>query len=81
MLDWEQGILFGQALEQLRSHEGRLADAETRLTAVETDHAGLKATVYRGALVGVLWAVGLATNLPADRVGEVAASFLKALSK
>ena len=74
MLSWETGVQFGQALEQLRNHE-------TRLTRVEADVLTIKALVYRVALVATLWGGGLMLNLPADRVGEYAATFLKAMSK
>ncbi len=74
MLSWETGVQFGQALEQLRSHE-------TRLTKVEADVLTIKALVYRVALVATLWGGGLMLNLPADRVGEYAATFIKAMSK
>ena len=74
MLSWETGVQFGQALEQLRNHE-------TRLTRVEADVLAIKALVYRVALVATLWGGGLVLNLPADKVGEYAATFLKAMSK
>jgi len=74
MLSWETGVLFGQALEQIKTHEARL-------THVEAEVITLKAVVYRGALVLALWGSGLMLNLPADRVGEAAATFLKAFAK
>ena len=74
MLSWETGVLFGQALEQLRSHEARL-------THVEAEVSTLKAMVFRVALVATLWGGGLVLNLPADKVGEYTAAFLRAMSK
>ena len=74
MLSWETGVLFGQALEQIKSHEARL-------THVEAEVSTLKALVYRVALVATLWGGGLMINLPADRVGEYTAAFLRAMSK
>lgn len=74
MLSWETGVQFGQALEQLRRHETRLSHVEAEVTTI-------KAVVYRGALVAALWGGGLMLNLPADRVGEIAASLVKALVK
>lgn len=74
MLSWETGMQFGQALEQLRSHEARLSQVEAEVTTI-------KALVYRGALVVALWGGGLMLNLPADRVGEMAAALTKALVK
>lgn len=74
MLSWETGVLFGQALEQIKTHEARL-------THVEAEVITIKAIVYRGALVLALWGGGLMLNLPADKVGEVAATFLRSMSK
>lgn len=74
MLSWETGVLFGQALEQIKTHEARL-------THVEAEVITIKAVVYRGALVLALWGGGLMLNLPADKVGEVAATFLRSMSK
>ena len=74
MLSWETGVQFGQALEQLRSHEARLTHVEAEVTTI-------KAVVYRAALVLILWGGGIMLNLPADRMGEYAATFLKAMSK
>lgn len=74
MLSWETGVQFGQALEQLRSHEARLSHVEAEVTTI-------KALVYRGALVAALWGGGLMLNLPADRVGEMTAALVKALVK
>lgn len=74
MLSWETGVLFGQALEQIKTHEARL-------THVEAEVITIKAIVYRGALVLALWGGGLMLNLPADKVGELTASFIKGLSK
>ena len=74
MLSWETGVQFGQALEQIKSHEARL-------THVEAEVSTLKALVYRVALVATLWGGGLMLNLPADRVGEYTAAFLRAMSK
>lgn len=74
MLSWETGVQFGQALEQLRSHEARLSHVEAEVTTI-------KALVYRGALVAALWGGGLMLNLPADRVGEMAATLVRALAK
>ena len=74
MLSWETGVLFGQALEQIRTHEARL-------THVEAEVITIKAIVYRGALVLALWGGGLLLNLPADKMGELTATFIKGLSK
>ena len=73
-MSWETGVQFGQALEQLKSHEARLIHVEAEIITI-------KAVVYRGALVLALWGGGIMLNLPADKVGEIAASFLKAVSK
>lgn len=70
MLSWETGVQFGQALEQIKSHE-------VRLSHVEAEVATIKTLVYRGALVASLWSGGLLLNVPADRVGEYVAAFLK----
>jgi|JI10StandDraft_1071094.scaffolds.fasta_scaffold3691585_1 hypothetical protein len=74
MLSWETGVLFGQALEQIKTHEARL-------THVEAEVITIKAIVYRGALVLALWGGGLLLNLPADKMGELTATFIKGLSK
>ncbi len=74
MLSWETGVQFGQALEQLRSHEARITHIEEEITTI-------KSVVYRAALVLILWGGGIMLNLPADRMGEYAATFLKAMSK
>jgi len=74
MLGFEEGVAFGQALMQIRDHE-------SRLTKVEAEVATVKGLAIRGALLAVLWIGAALTNLPADRVGEFTASFLKGLSK
>lgn len=74
MLTFESGVAFGQALSQLRDHEHRLDKIEREVITI-------KSLAIRGALLLVLWIGGLMVNLPADRVGELTASFLKGLSK
>jgi|LNFM01.2.fsa_nt_gb hypothetical protein len=74
MLDFERGVEFGQALSTLRAHD-------QRITRVESDVEGLRSLVMRSALVALLWAGGMVLNLPADKIGETAGSFLKALQK
>lgn len=74
MLDFEMGVQFGQAIQTLKSHE-------RRITKVETDVEDLRSLLLRGALVVLLWGGGMLLNLPADRIGETAGSFLKALQK
>ena len=88
MWTWETGVEFGRAIEQLRHHELRLGATEVAVQKVEQGHSALKeevhslkAMVIRGGLLALLWAAGIAANLPADRVGEFTATFLKTLSK
>ena len=73
-MGFEAGLAFGQALTQIRDHEARLAKVEREVATVKT-------LAIRGALLLLLWGGGLALNLPADKVGEAAASLLQALSK
>jgi len=88
MLTWETGVEFGRALEQLRQHDARIGATEAAVEQVEQSHADLQKQVHslrdmmiRGGLLALLWAAGIAANLPADKIGETAASFLRALSK
>ncbi len=74
MLTFETGVALGQALSQLRDHEHRLGKIEQEVITI-------KSLATRGALLLLLWVGGLLINLPADRVGEVTAGFLKGLSK
>jgi hypothetical protein len=74
MLGFEEGIAVGQALASIRDHE-------VRLTKVEKDVATVKGLAIRGALLLLLWCGAVLTNLPADRAGELMASFLRAWSK
>ena len=74
MPNWETGVQFGQALEQIRSHEARLSHVEAEVSTI-------KALVYRVALVASLWGGGLMLNVPADKMGEYVAAFLKATLK
>jgi hypothetical protein len=72
MLDFEMGVEFGRAISTLKSHE-------QRLTSVEQEIADLRTMGQRAALVAMLWAGGMLLNLPADRIGETAGAFFKAL--
>ena len=74
MPSWETGVQLGQALEQIRSHEARLSQVESEVSTIKT-------LVYRGALVASLWGGGLMLNVPADKMGEYVAAFLKATLK
>lgn len=74
MLDFETGVEFGRAISTLRAHE-------QRITKVEGEVENLRALILRGALVAMLWAGGMILNLPADRIGETAGAFLRALQK
>lgn len=74
MLSWETGVQFGQALEQIRSHEARLTHVEAEVTS-------LRSIIIRGGLLLALAAAGALTNISAETAGEAAASFVKALRK
>ena len=81
MLSWETGVEVGRAIERMASHE-------RRMDQIEGDHAHLQAEVtyaktlaMRVALVVLLWLAGLAINMPSEKGGEFAASFLKAFLK
>ncbi len=81
MLTWESGVAFGQALAELRTLDKRTTELEEGHEALKQEVHTLKEMVIRGGLLILLWAAGLAVNLPADRVGELAATFLKSLAK
>jgi hypothetical protein len=72
MLDFDAGVMFGQTISRMQSFE-------RRLTSVEKEIADLRTLGQRAALVAILWAGGMLLNLPADRIGETAGAFLKAL--
>lgn len=81
MLTFETGVEVGRALAQVRDHSERLPKLEASHAELREEVHSLKALVMRALLLAVLWVAGLVANLPADRVGELAASFLKALAK
>jgi hypothetical protein len=81
MLTFETGIAVGQALASIKDHSERLLKLEASHAELREEVHGLRDLVMRALLLTVLWALGLATNLPADKIGELAAAFLKALGK
>ncbi len=81
MLSWESGVEFGRALAELRALDKRTDALEEGHEALKTELHSLKATVYRAALLILLWAAGLAANLPAERVGEFTGTLLRSLAK
>jgi hypothetical protein len=72
MRDFEDGVTLGQMMSRQDSHE-------LRISSVEKEIADLRTMGQRAALVAMLWAGGMLLNLPADRIGETAGAFLKAL--
>lgn len=80
--DWEEGIAIGQALERLKNL-GRRTDAlEADQMSMRKDIAGLKRLqelMIRGAVVVCLWGGTALLVLPADKVGEMAASFVRSM--
>ena len=72
MRDFEDGVTLGQMMSRQDSHE-------RRISSVEKEIADLRTMGQRAALVAMLWAGGMLLNLPADRIGETAGAFLKAL--
>ena len=87
-MDWETGIEFGRAIERLSNHERQLVSHDSRLSAVEETQDVLfreirraKLFAARAGLVAMLWGAGILMNLPAESIGEILASFLKALLK
>ena len=72
MRDFEAGVTLGQMMSRQDSHE-------RRISSVEKEIADLRTMGQRAALVAMLWAGGMLLNLPADRIGETAGAFLKAL--
>lgn len=81
MLTWETGIVFGRALEQLRSHDRRIGDLEEGRKKDQSEIKNLKALVLRGGLLLVLGGGALGTNVSAERIGEIAAAIIKSLPK
>ncbi len=87
-MNWETGIEFGRAIERLSAHEARLSSHDRRIEAVEDSQNVIFAEVRRAklfaaraGLVAILWGAGIMANLPAESIGEILASFLKALLK
>ena len=82
MRDWEEGIAIGPALERLK-HLGRRTDQlEEGQKDIRKDIAGLKRLqelFIRGAIVVSLWGGTALLVLPADKVGEAAASFVRSM--
>ncbi len=78
MLDFEAGVTLGKTLATLQAGH---KDHDRRLDTLERDVRTAKDLVVRAALLAALWGAALLTNLPAQTVGELTASFLKAWSK
>lgn len=79
MRTWETGIEFGRALEQIRHHEARIAGNEIDIREIRHDLGSLRTYTMRGALLLALWIAAVSTNLPAERIGEIAGTTLKSL--
>jgi hypothetical protein len=73
-MDFETGVILGREL-------ARISDHEIRISKLEGEVSTVKALGVRAALLLLLWLGAIATNLPAERVGTIAASFLQAWSK
>jgi len=81
MMTWDNAVEFGRALERIGSQERRLGQLETSHSDLKQEVHSLKQVVIRAGLVALLWGVGTAANLPAEKIGETTAAFLKALTR
>lgn len=81
MLTFETGVQVGQALAAIKDHGERLPKLEASHAELQQEVHSLRELVMRALLLAVLWTAGIATNLPADKLGEVGAALLKALAK
>lgn len=71
--DWEMGVAFGQALQQLQGLDRRVSALEAELHLV-------KLWGLRGLVLLALWGLALALNLPAEDLGRLLAGLIQALS-
>lgn len=76
-LDFEMGVAFGQALEQIKEHSGRLDDHETRIDKLEGKARLAESWVGRIIAAGSLWAAGTGLNLSAENLGSMLARLLR----
>jgi hypothetical protein len=76
-LDFEQGVAFGQALEQIKEHGVQLEDHETRIGSLEGKAATAEGWIGRIMTAGGLWVAGTGLNLSAENVGQMIARILR----
>lgn len=76
-LDFETGILMGQALEQIKEHTGRIDNHETRIEKLESKAQTAEGWIGRIMTAGGLWAAGAGLNLSAENVGQMIARLFR----
>lgn len=76
-LDFEQGVAFGQALEQIKEHGVQIADHETRIVTMEGKVRLAESWIGRIMTAGGLWAAGTGLNISAESVGQMIARILR----
>ncbi len=67
-LDFETGILMGQALEQIKEHTGRIDNHETRIEKIETKVATAESWIGRVIAGASLWAASIGITLKLSQV-------------
>lgn len=76
-LNFEMGVVLGQTLEQVKAHEGRLDDQDSRLEKIEGKLHIAESWIGRILTAGSLWAAGTGLNLSAENVGQMIARVLR----
>jgi len=76
-LDFETGILMGQALEQIKEHTSHLSTLDDRVEKLEAKAATAEGWIGRIMTAGGLWAAGAGLNLSAENVGQMIARLFR----
>lgn len=79
--DWDTGVAFGRALEQIRHNTADIRHLQSDQQEIRREVGQIRAYMLRGGLLLVLWVAAASANLPAERIGEIAGTTLKSLTR
>lgn len=79
MLDFDQGLEFGRALEKLRHHGDRLDAVEEAVSTIRAELTKARGYINRGALLVALWTGGMLTNASTQTGADLLRTLIRTL--